>query len=82
MTLRRHRVPDEMFASLAAGGGGAGAVRKLAAIELSKHLLLLRGIVESASATGHPAAGLTAAAYDRLAALQDEAPGAVEDVLR
>lgn len=82
MKFRRHRISDEAFAALAAGEGGAGVVRQLAVVEFSKHLLLLRGVVESAAAIGHPAAGRAAAAYDTLAALQDEAPKAVENVLR
>ncbi|TDC05724.1 HEXXH motif domain-containing protein [Nonomuraea longispora] len=81
MKPRRHNVSDDVFAALAAGRGGAAAVRRLAAVERSKHLLLLRGLVESAATTGHPAAGRTADAYDRLAALQDDAPDAVEAVV-
>jgi uncharacterized protein len=82
MKFRRHLISDEVFAALAAGEGGAGVVRQLATVEFSKHLLLLRGVVERAAAIGHPAAGRAAAAYDTLAALQDEAPKAVENVLR
>ncbi|QFY05564.1 HEXXH motif domain-containing protein [Nonomuraea phyllanthi] len=82
MNLRWHRMSDEVFATLAAGGGGADAVRRLAAVERSKHLLLLRGVVESARTAGHPDAGRAADAYDRLATLQDDAPEAVEYVLR
>lgn len=82
MKFRRHLISDEVFAALAAGGGGAGVVRQLATFEFSKRLLLLRGVVERAAAIGHPAAGRAAAAYDTLAALQDGAPKAVEDVLR
>ncbi|GAA3573079.1 HEXXH motif domain-containing protein [Nonomuraea rosea] len=81
MNHRRHRISEDVFAELAVGDGGAGAVRQLAAVERSKHLLLLRGVVERAAAIGHPDAAMTAGAYDRLAALQDDAPGPVESVL-
>ncbi|MEV1245321.1 HEXXH motif domain-containing protein [Nonomuraea sp. NPDC050022] len=81
MNLRRHRISEDVFADLAEGAGGAEAVLQLAAVERSKHLLLLRGVVERAATTGHPDAAMTAGAYDRLAALQDDAPGPVESVL-
>lgn len=81
MSLRRHRISGELFTAMASGGGGADAVRQLAAIERSKHLLLLRGVVQNARSIGHPGASRAADAYDRLAAIQDEAPEAVEAVL-
>jgi hypothetical protein len=43
MTMSHHRLPREIFAGLASGGGGYEAVRELAAAEFSKHVILLRG---------------------------------------
>jgi HEXXH motif-containing protein len=82
MNLRAHRLPREMFAALASGGGGANAVRALADVEYSKRMLLLRGVVERASATGHPAAADTARGFELLSTLQEQAPAAVDYVLR
>ncbi|MGW2161379.1 HEXXH motif domain-containing protein [Nonomuraea sp. NPDC001699] len=81
MSFRRHRISDELFTLMASGGGGAEAMRQLAAIERSKHLLLLRGVVLGARTAGHPGARDAADAYELLAAVQDKAPAAVEAVL-
>ncbi|GGL38233.1 FxsB family cyclophane-forming radical SAM/SPASM peptide maturase [Planomonospora parontospora] len=82
MKLREHRIPAEVFSELAAGGGGAGAVARLAAAQRSKHVLLVRGVLETARTTGHPQASLARRAYDLLAAVQRDHPGAVDAVLR
>ncbi|GLW10183.1 hypothetical protein Misp01_53120 [Microtetraspora sp. NBRC 13810] len=82
MIIRSPRIPDDVFAALARGAGGAGAARVLGAVEDGKRLLLLRGVVERAEAVRHPAAGQAAGAYDRLAAMQRESPAAVDRVLR
>jgi HEXXH motif-containing protein len=71
-----------MFAALAAGGGTKVAVETLADVEYSKRLVLLRGVVERAAASGHPAAADAARGFQLLSALQEEAPAAVDDVLR
>jgi HEXXH motif-containing protein len=82
MNLRRHRIPRELFAALAAGGGGATAIRYLAAAQRSKHVLLIRGVVDWATATGHERAPQARQAYDLLADIQNRAPEVVDAVLR
>jgi HEXXH motif-containing protein len=82
MTLRRHRLPRDVFAALAAGGGGSTAIGYLTAAQRSKHLLLLRGVVDWAATTGHTRAPQVRHAYDLLADLQTRVPDAVEAVLR
>ncbi|MDN3353812.1 HEXXH motif domain-containing protein [Actinomadura sp. DC4] len=82
MRLRTHRLSAETFAALAAGGGTKSAVTALADVEYSKRLLLIRGVVERAASTGHPDAAGAARGFELLSALQEEAPGAVDVVLR
>jgi HEXXH motif-containing protein len=82
MKPREHRIPVRVFAELADGGGGPSAVAQLAAAQHSKHVLLVRGVVEAAKAVGHPDAGMARRAYDLLAAIQSRDDDAVDTVLR
>ncbi|GAA0847871.1 hypothetical protein GCM10009525_68840 [Streptosporangium amethystogenes subsp. fukuiense] len=82
MNLREHRITAGVFSKLAAGGGGAAAVARLSAAQHSKHVLLVRGVLEAARANGHPDAAVTRRAYDLLATVQRRHPGAVDTVLR
>ncbi|MFO7249243.1 MAG: HEXXH motif domain-containing protein [Actinomycetes bacterium] len=82
MNLREHRIPVQVFDELADGGGGSSAVARLAAAQHSKHVLLVRGVVEAAKAAGHPDAGAARRAYDLLAAIQMRDGDAVDAVLR
>jgi uncharacterized protein len=82
MNVRPHRLPNDVFGALAAGGGGARAVHHLAAAQYSKHVLLLRGVVATAETLGHPQAAHARRAYDLLAAIQEQAPGDVDAVIR
>ncbi len=82
MNVRSHRLPDDVFGALAAGGGGVRALHHLAAAQYSKHVLLLRGVVDTAEAFGHPQAAPARRAYDLLAAIQEQAPGDVDTVIR
>lgn len=82
MNLRPHRLSPRLFAALAAGGGGRAAVDALAAVDYSRRLLLVRGVVERAAASGHPLAADAARGFATLSALQQEAPSAVDAVLR
>jgi uncharacterized protein len=82
MNVRSHRLPDDMFGTLAAGGGGVRALHHLAAAQYSKQMLLLRGVVDTAEAFGHPQAAQARRSYDLLAAIQEQAPGDVDTVIR
>ena len=82
MTPRRHHISETTLAALAAGHGGAEAVRQLVAIQYSRHVLLVHGVVETAVRTGHPRTDRIRAAFDLLADIQPDAPGEVDDVLR
>jgi uncharacterized protein len=81
MNLRLHRLPDDVFGALAAGGGGVRALAHLVAAQHSKQLLLLRGVVDAAEAVGHPQAALARRGYDLLAAIQEQDGGDVDTVL-
>jgi uncharacterized protein len=48
MDLAHHRLARDVLAALASGGGGREAVKELAAAELSKHLLLMAGVLKAA----------------------------------
>lgn len=82
MNLREHRIPAKVFSELAHGGGGAPAVGRLAAAQHSKHVLLVRGVMETARTVDHPEAATTRRAYDLLATVQRRHPDAVDTVLR
>lgn len=82
MNVSSYRLPDDVFAALAAGGGGVRAARHLAVAQYSKHVLLLRGVVDTAETHRHPQAAHARRAYDLLAAIQERAPGDVDTVIR
>jgi len=82
MTPRRHHISETTLAALAAGHGGAEAVRQLVAIQYSRHVLLVYGVAETAVRTGHPRADRIRAAFDLLADIQPDAPDQVDEVLR
>ena len=76
--LQMHRIPDRTFRDLAEGGGGVLAVRQLAAVQYSKHVLLIRQVVESARAVEHEQAAQARHGYGLLAALQNRRRDVVE----
>ena len=82
MLIRRHKISDEIFFAIASGGGGFSAVDHLATVEYSKHLLLLRGILEISRESRHPQYDHASRAYDLLARIQDRQPSAVSTVIR
>ncbi|MFG2074345.1 HEXXH motif domain-containing protein [Nonomuraea maritima] len=82
MNLTEHRVPVDMFTDLATGGGGPETIEWLARGQYSKHLLLVRGVLDAAKQGGHPAEAAVRRAYDLLDAVQREHPEAVDAVLR
>jgi HEXXH motif-containing protein len=50
-----HAMPDGLFRALAAGGGGPDALSELRQAQYSKHLLLLRGVLERGGEQAGPA---------------------------
>ncbi|HLJ68718.1 MAG TPA: HEXXH motif domain-containing protein [Chloroflexota bacterium] len=80
--MRTHAISRDLFAALAAGGGGPEAIRALTTAEDSKHGLLLRGIVHAAQAVGDDQARLTRHGWDALVAAERQAPDAVTQTLR
>jgi uncharacterized protein len=70
VSIRYHRVRRPLFNAIAKGRGGAEAIALLVDAQYSKHLLLLRGVVDTAQAVGHDQAGLAGSGYDLLAAAQ------------
>ncbi|MFF0310932.1 HEXXH motif domain-containing protein [Streptosporangium sp. NPDC004379] len=81
MNLGAHHLGETVFRALAAGGGGA-AVRDLASAQHSRHILLIRGVVDAAAGAGHPQAARVRRAYDLLADVQAHAPAEAEAVIR
>ena len=82
MSVPPHRVSGDMLAALATGGGGAAAVRHLAAAQYSKHVLLIWAVRDTARRMRHPQASHAARGCELLAEVQRQAPDAVEAVLR
>ncbi|MEU8192356.1 HEXXH motif domain-containing protein [Microbispora amethystogenes] len=80
--LTEHRIPADAFDELAGGAGGAPAVGRLVAAQYSKHLLLVRGVLDAARRAGHARWAAARRAYDLLAAVQAHHPEAVAAVLR
>lgn len=78
--LPRHRLSRDVFAALAAGGGGMDAMRELAAAEYSKHLILLRSVL--AAAEGGDEYHHARLGYDLLAAAWRKDHRAAETVIK
>lgn len=81
MRLTFHRIPQDMFEDLAGGGGGSGAISVLASGQYSKHVLLLRGVLDAAVAAGHHQMAAAQAGYDLLADVERLDPVAVQAVV-
>lgn len=82
MNVRYHGVPQDLFCALAAGGGGADAMRELVAAQYSKHVFLLRGVLAAAQSAGGEQAGLARHGYDLLAAVQRHDAAVAAEVIR
>ncbi len=81
MSLSVHRVPAEIFARLAQGGGGTDGVGLLVAAQHSKHAILLRQVVELARRAEHEQAQRAVRAFELLAEIQQADAGAVSAVI-
>ena len=82
LTFPGHEVSAETLAALATGGGGAAAVQPLVAAQYSKHLLLVRAVMDMTWRTQHAQAGHARRGYELLTKVAGHAPGAAEAVLR
>ncbi|MFG1943026.1 HEXXH motif domain-containing protein [Nonomuraea sp. NPDC048826] len=82
MEPRPHQLPGDVLSRLAAGGGGAEAMRHLVAAERSKHRLLVVGVARLAGGDGQAGARAVDHAYEMLASLEKTRPEAVDAVLR
>ena len=80
MNLPHHRIPLQDFTALAAGTGGASAVRELVAVEYSKHMTFLSNVVVAAEGSGQYSLARTG--YDLLAAAMREDREAATAVIR
>ncbi|MET8863534.1 HEXXH motif domain-containing protein [Nonomuraea sp. NPDC004580] len=81
MNLAEHRIPAAAFDELASGAGGTATVEQLKAAQRSKHLLLLRGVLETTRNAGHGSWPEVRRAYDLLAGIQAAHPEAVNAVV-
>ena len=79
--LRRFVIPREVFADLARGRGGVRAGRWLTDAERSKHMLLIRGVIDAAIVASHEQAAEARSGYQNLAVIQRKFPDAVEKVI-
>jgi uncharacterized protein len=82
LTFPGHEVSPETLAALATGGGGAAAVQPLVAAQYSKHLLLVRAVMDMTWRTQHAQASHARRGYELLTKVAGHAPGAAEAVLR
>ena len=82
MTLHAHDISCELFDALAEGGGGPEAISALSAAEYTRHLLLLRGVVEEAERAGADQARFSRDGYALLTTVQRTDPLAAREVIR
>ena len=76
MSLATHKVPAAQFGQLAAGRGDPATIATLRAGQLSKHLLLIRAVIDAAA--GGEGSGQLSRAYDLLTSVQRTHPAVVE----
>ena len=81
MTAPTHAMPRRVLAAIAAGGGGAEAIRHLREAERSRTRLLVHHLVERAAVVRHPHAAATRRALDLLAEVEDTHADAVAALL-
>jgi uncharacterized protein len=80
MSVPHHPLSREVFADLAAGGGGVDAIRQLAEAEQSKHMILLTGVLNAAAEDKQRP--LAQAGYDVLTKVWRANRTAAETVIR
>lgn len=70
-----------MLSAIARGGGGPGLISQLLSARRSRHLMLLRAVLDRTSEVGHPDGARVRDAYGALAIIQTSAPEAVRSLL-
>ncbi|SPL91374.1 Transcriptional regulator [[Actinomadura] parvosata subsp. kistnae] len=75
-------MPSRMFDALSRDESDTEALSLLQRSQYSKHLLLLRTLLEETRRRGHPQASAVSDAYVLLTEVQKRAPAAVESVIR
>jgi HEXXH motif-containing protein len=76
-----HRMPRDMFDALAGGWCGSGAITVLTSGQYSKHVLLLRGVLDAAVTTGHDQMLTAQTGFDLLADVERRDPAAARAVV-
>lgn len=82
MQVTTHYISRRSFSQVASGGGGQSAVQPLIAAQRSKHILLLRRVVDLSRSAQHEEASLAENSYRLLARIQDQEPDAVNAVVQ
>ena len=82
MRLPTHHLSRELFLALSRGPGNRKSIEQLVAAEHSKHLLLIRGVLDATVKMCHKDASQVREAYELLAGIEDHYPGAVGRVIR
>src|SRR5215468_9025077 len=78
VALRLHNMPRRMLRALGEGRGGTEAVLLLRNAQRSKNLMLIRTVVQMATARGHPDAPTATRAYRVLLRLHEQTPEPVD----
>jgi HEXXH motif-containing protein len=81
MKTQYHAMPLAQFEALARGEGGEDAVQRLVAAQHSKHVILVRGVVELARQGGRPDDAMAVAGYELLARVQQQDQVAADEVI-
>ena len=81
MSGTSHRMPHDLFTALARGGGGPAAMHTLAEAQYSKHVILLRAVLNAADPASRPEDRLAVTGSELLSRVQRADPGAARAVI-